>query len=175
MFLRYNALYWNFMKEDLWVKRFTVFPEKITSWACLLRSGLNVIFHLYVYSEILFKSLFAEKADVSSNVLSAKYFMFNIKLLGRSFMCIKKVMDLKQPALVSSQSEYLPLSKTLWYLLSRKLWKSVSKLLRLSETPIVSNLYIKPSCQANPVKSFRHIQKFVHYKPKLIYTWISFP
>ena len=32
----------------------------------------------------------------------------------------------------------------LWYLLSRKLWRSVSKLL---ETPVVFNLYIKPSCR----------------------------
>ena len=140
MFLRDTALYWNFIKENWWSwwKGFTVFWEKITSWACLVRSGLNIIFHSYVHSEILFKPLFTtEKIDVSW----AKHFTFNIKLLGRSFTCIKnsnepKIDPCSKPALISSHREFLPLSKTLWYLLPKKLWN-----------PIASNLYIIPSSQ----------------------------
>ena len=74
--------------------------------------------------------------------------LFDIILLGRSFMYIKNSNGPKKdpcntPALIGSQWEFLPLNKTFWYLLSRKLWKNVSK---LSETPIAFNLYIKFSC-----------------------------
>ena len=78
-------------------------------------------------------------------ISSAKSLTFDIKLFGRSFMYVKnrngpKIDPCSTPALISSQWEFWPLSKTLWYLLSRKLWKSVSKLL---ETPIAFNLYMK--------------------------------
>ena len=77
-------------------KDFSVFREKTTSWACLVRSGFNIIFYWYSHSDILFKSLLIssletlmsftiEKIDVSS----AKSLNFDIKLLGRSFMYIK--------------------------------------------------------------------------------------
>ena len=89
------------------------------------------------------------------------------------------------PVLIINPMGILTINKTLWYSLFRKLWVSVS---RLSETPIVFNLYIKPSCQ--PIKSFWHIWKFgahfqrqkvikrfinfMHYSLKLIDTYISF-
>ena len=54
-----------------------IFLEKITSWACLFKSGLNDIFHWCAHSAIFCKSLFnpyavvlaswiMEKSDVSS-------------------------------------------------------------------------------------------------------------
>ena len=121
----------SFKKTWGW-KGFIVFQEKITSWVFLVRSGLNIFFHWYVYSEILFKSLLIssvetlmsftiEKIDVSS----AKSLTFDIKLLGRSFMYIKssnghKIDPCCTPASISSQWEFGPLCKTLWHLLSRK-------------------------------------------------------
>ena len=38
-------------------KGFTIFQEKRTSWACLVVSGLNIIFHWSAHPEVLFKSL----------------------------------------------------------------------------------------------------------------------
>ena len=55
-----------------------------------------------------------------------------------------KIGPCSKPTLTRSQRKFWPWNKTLWYLLSRKLWKSIQK---LSETPIVFNLYTKPSCQ----------------------------
>ena len=90
-----------------------------------------------------------------------KSLTFDIRLLWSSFMYIKnsngpKIDLCGMPALISSQWEFWPLSKILCYLLSRKLWKNVSKLL---ETPIVFNLYTKP------------YQKLLTY-PKI---WSAFP
>ena len=45
------------LKKTWGWNRVTVFREKITSWACLVRSWLNIIFHWYAHSEILFKSV----------------------------------------------------------------------------------------------------------------------
>ena len=83
------------------------------------------------------------------DALSAKSFTVDIKLLGRSFIYIKyskgpKIDPYGTPVLIISPMGILAINKTLWYSLFRKLWISVS---RLSETPIIFNLYIKPSCQ----------------------------
>ena len=96
MFLRNTALYWKFIKKNLGMKRLQCFPRKTTSWACLIRSRLNIIVHWYAQSEILLQllsisseetlmSFTIEKIDVSL----AKSLNFDIKLLGRSFMYIK--------------------------------------------------------------------------------------
>ena len=60
---------------------------------------------------------------------SAKRFMFDIKLLERSFMDIKKSNGLKiepcsMPALISSQWDIRPLSRTLRYMLCKKTLKN---------------------------------------------------
>ena len=77
-------------------KGFIVFREKITSWACLLRSALNIILHWYPHFEILFKSLLISSVETltsftieKTDVSSAKSLLFGIKLLGRSFIYIK--------------------------------------------------------------------------------------
>ena len=69
--------------------------EKTTSWACLMGSGLKLIFHWKAQLFILVKSWFhlfadeclsfiTEKSDVSSAS------SFEVKLSGKSFMYIKK-------------------------------------------------------------------------------------
>ena len=73
-----------------------------------------------------------------------------MKLLGRSFMCIKDTQKPKTgpcstPTLISLQWEFWPLIKTLWYLLSKKNFKNVS--VSYQKHLIVFNLYIKLSCQ----------------------------
>ena len=50
------------LKKTWGWKGFTVFREKI-SWACLVRSGLNIIFHWYVHSEILFNLLLISSVE----------------------------------------------------------------------------------------------------------------
>ena len=110
------------LKKTWGWNRVTVFREKITSWACLVRSWLNIIFHWYAHSEILFKSV--SISSVETCHLQLKTFIYQTFML-------------------------------------------------------------------NPIKSFLHIQifetrfqrwevikriiNFVHYRQKLIYTWISFP
>ena len=63
---------------------------------------LKIIFHWYARYEILFKSIFISSVETlmlfkieEIDAASAKRFMFDIKLLERSFMDIKKVMGLK--------------------------------------------------------------------------------
>ena len=69
---------------------FTLFLEKITSWACFLGSGLNDAFHWWAQLEIFAKSLFnwsvnktdrltfftVEKIDVSSAEFSVRAEIF---------------------------------------------------------------------------------------------------
>ena len=79
-------------KTDGW-QSFTLFLEKITSWACFLGSGLNDVFHWWAQLEIFSKSLFnwsadrltfftVEKIDVSS----AKSLVLEERLFDKSFM-----------------------------------------------------------------------------------------
>ena len=63
IFLLKTALYWNFIKEDFGMG-FTVFQEKINRWVCLVISELNVVFHWYALSEILFKSLLISSVEI---------------------------------------------------------------------------------------------------------------
>lgn len=80
------------------------FCNKGTSWACLVLVGLKIVFYWYAQSEVLCKSLLIfpvktlmlytiEKMDVSS----ANSFMFDIRILGRSFIYTSEiVMDIKK-------------------------------------------------------------------------------
>ena len=76
------------------------FLENITSWACLLGSGLKVIFHCIVQSLILLISLFNLFADVITSwttekreVSSANSLKFVIKSLERLLIYIKNDND----------------------------------------------------------------------------------
>ena len=51
-------------EKDLWVRWFSNFLWKIISWACLLKSGLNDIFHWCDHSAVSCKSLFNSYAVV---------------------------------------------------------------------------------------------------------------
>ena len=82
MFFRKNL----FKGSSDWNKLFWSFLENITSWACVLRSGLKFIFHWIVQFLILFRSLFKLIADVftlwtieKSEVSTAKSLTFIVK------------------------------------------------------------------------------------------------
>ena len=199
MFLRNTALYWNFIKENLGMKRLHCFPRKNNFLSLFGKIRVEHHFPLicpFWDSLQIIIDFFCGNINVIYNwknrcIISKK---FNVwcQIVRRSFMYIKssngpKIDPFDTSALIISQWEFWALSETLWYLLSRKLTKSVSKLL---ETPIVFNLYIKPSCQTLS-KAFDIFKKFgarfqrwkvierfvnfVHYRQKLIYIWISFP
>ena len=59
-------IWWNgiLLKAGSWCTDLTCFLENITSWACLLTSGLNDIFHLCAHSDIFCRSLFNTSAEV---------------------------------------------------------------------------------------------------------------
>ena len=82
-----------------WVDSWSLW-EKITSWVCLLGSGLKFIFHWKAQLSILFKSWFnlfadeclssvTEKIDVSS----ANSLGFEVKFSDKSFKYIKERSD----------------------------------------------------------------------------------
>ena len=69
---------------------------KMTPWACLLESGLKLIFHWKAQSLTFFKSSFNSLAEVftswtseNNNVSSAKSFTLLVKLSDKSFILIK--------------------------------------------------------------------------------------
>ena len=73
------------------------FLEKITSWACLVRSGLKTIFYCLAHSRIFLKSLFSTFAvskgsQISENkvVSSANNLTLLFKLCVRSLIYIRK-------------------------------------------------------------------------------------
>ena len=70
-----------------------IFLEKITSWTCLVMSGLNNIFNLCAHSEILLRSLFnifAERVESctveNKEVSSANNLTSEFKLSGKWFI-----------------------------------------------------------------------------------------
>ena len=101
------------LKKTWGLKGFPVFRENITSWASLVISGLNIIFHWYAHFEIFFKSLLIYSGETllfttkEIDALSTKSFTSVIKLLGRSFMYTKngnepEVDHCSMPVLTSS-------------------------------------------------------------------------
>ena len=82
-----------------------------------------------------------------------------IDLLGGNFKVIynwknRCIIDVSSaPTVFSSQWEFWKLRKIFWYLLSRKLWKSVSKLIR--NTCCLQFTY--RNLMPNSIKSFWHI------------------
>ena len=123
------------------------FLEKISSCACLLGSGLKLIFHWNSHLFIFFRSSFKFFAD---NVISwttenreiSSALGFEIKLSERSLINIKKkrgtIMDpWGTPALTLVHGEYWPFQTTLCFLGSRK---SLIKFNKSPLTPFCFNL-----------------------------------
>ena len=93
MFLTSSMCNWGFIEINNRVAIFGISPWKSTSWACLVMSGLNNIFHLCAYSEILLRSsfnIFAERVESctveNKEVSSANNLTSEIKSSGKSFM-----------------------------------------------------------------------------------------
>ena len=68
---------------------FEVLPQKLIFWACLVESGLKIIFYCRAHSSILVRSPFSKLDESviswttdSSDVSSAKSFAFKFKTLG---------------------------------------------------------------------------------------------
>ena len=99
--------------------------EKTTSWACLVTSGLNDIFHWYAWLEILIKSSFSCKDDrlvswttEKIEVTSAKSSVVNDRFLARSLIYTKNVRGPKidlwsMPASAGNHEDDWPFNKTL--------------------------------------------------------------
>ena len=75
-----------------------IFFEKIISWVCLFKSGLNDIFHWCIHSSIFCKSLFNSYAAVlasgiivKSNVSSANNLTVDMIWIDRSLIWIRKI------------------------------------------------------------------------------------
>ena len=81
---------------DFWSLR-----EKITSWPCLLGSRLKLIFH-WKAQLFMFKSWYNLFDDKCLSFITEKSYLslgnslgFKIKLSDKSYVCIKKVVDLE--------------------------------------------------------------------------------
>ena len=120
--------HWNKLTNDvLWILQ-----EKITSWACLLGSGLKLIFHWNAQLLIILKSLFKwleealtfytmKKRDVSS----AKSLPVLDRSLERSLMYIKRIVvqvcnSGTHIALIKTQGETCSFKMTCCFLKIRK-------------------------------------------------------
>ena len=130
--------------------------KKGTSWACLLRSELKLIFHWKVRLFILFKSSFKFFADKSlsnitekGNVSSAKTLGSETKFSDKLFEYIKKSSGPRtEPwgilASTLSHIEFWQFRTTLCFLSFKKFAKVFSK---LTATPFRFNLWIRPFCE----------------------------
>ena len=133
MFLRDTALYWNFIEENLGMKRLHCFPRKNNFLSLFGKIRVEHHFPLicpfWVSLQIIIDFYSGNiNAIEKIDVFSAKSLTFYIKLLGRSFMYLKnsnrpKIDPCGTSSSISSQWELWQLRKTLWYLLSRKFWK----------------------------------------------------
>ena len=127
------------------------FRLKMTSCACFLGSGFELIFHWNVNLFIFAKSLFSSRAEVllswiteNKDVLSAKSLVFEDNPSDKSLIYIKNnngpsMEPWGTPALTSDQSETCPFNKTLCFLFLRKPHKRFS---RLPDIPFCFNLKV---------------------------------
>ena len=112
---------------------FWILREKITSWACLLGSGLKLIFHWNAQLLILLKSLFKWLAEILTFCTMEKRDVSSTKSLSvvdrssdRSLMQIKNnsgpsMEPWGTPASIVTQGEAYPFKTTLCFLKLRKL------------------------------------------------------
>ena len=170
------------------------FLEKITSCACLLGSGLKLIFHRNADLFIFFRSPFKFFADKviswtteNREVSSANSLGFEIKFSERSLINIKKKIGPRNdpwetPALTLAHEEYWPFKTTLCFLASRK------SIIKFNKSPLISfcfNLYVSivPNCikylsyiKENTSDFISIIKKFIDFMSngkELIYTRIT--
>ena len=125
------------------------FLEKITSCACLLGSGLKLIFHWNAHLFIFFRSSFKFFADKviswtteNREVSSANSLGFEIRLSKRSLVNIRRkrgprIYPWGTPALTIAHEEFWPFKTTLCFLASRK---SIIKFNKSPLTPFCFNL-----------------------------------
>ena len=97
---------------------FVFLREKVTSWACLVISGLNITFHLKAHSDIFLRSSFSKFKDsdkshaVKNNKASpAINLADDSKFSGRSLMYIKKtsgpnIDPWRMPAITGAHLEF---------------------------------------------------------------------
>ena len=116
------------------------FLLKMTSWACLLRSRLKLIFHWKTQSLIFFKLLFSSFAEVvmscvkeKKDVSSANNFALEDRSPEKLFMYIKNNTGPKKepwgtPAVTFRHSDVWPLRITLCFLSLKKLDKRFKRL-----------------------------------------------
>ena len=97
-----------------------VFLEKITSCACLGKSELKTIFHLYTQSEIFFRSSIYEGCKPSGG--SLMYIRSYIRKSNRP-----KIEPRWTPASTGDQLKHWSLTTTLWNLLFRKLLRKLGR------------------------------------------------
>ena len=127
----------------------------MTSWACLLGSGLKLIFHWKAQSLIFFKSLFSSFTEVvvscfteHRDVSSANSFALEDKSPDKSFMYIKnnngpKMEPWGMPAVTFRYSDVCRLRRALCFLSLKKLDKRSKK---LPDIPLCDNLKRRPLC-----------------------------
>ena len=120
--------YWNTHR----VEQLIFFLLNITSCACLLGSGLKLIFHWKAQSLINFKSLLISLAQVltswameNKEVSSANNLHSFLRPFGKSLIYIKnkrgpRLEPSNTLARISTQGEYWPFKTTLCFLLVKK-------------------------------------------------------
>ena len=133
-----------------------ILQEKIASWACLLGSGLKLIFHWNAQLLIFLKSLIKWLTEVLTLCTMKKRDLSSAQRLAvvdrssdSSLMSIKNnsgpsMEPWGTPALMLAQGEAWPFKTTHCFL---KLRKSVIILKFLSDIPFCFNLNIRPLCQ----------------------------
>ena len=132
------------------------FLEKITSWACLLGSGLKLIFHWKAHCFILERSLLSSKVVITETwitekreISSAKSLVLEDKPSDKSLIYIKnnngpRMEPWGTPALTLVHKEDCPFNTTLCFLFVKKCFKTFNK---FPDIPFSYNLKIRPSCQ----------------------------
>ena len=129
---------------------FSILREKRSSWACMLGSGLKLMFHWKAQLFILFKSSFKFFSDKSlsnitekGNVSSANSLGFETKFSDKSFIYIKKSSGRRiepwgSPASTLTHVEFWPFRTTLCFLSFRKF---VKVFMKLPATPFCFNFF----------------------------------
>ena len=134
MFLTRISCHRGVIKINCGMSDFLTFTRKITSWTCLVTSGLNDISHWYAQLEILIK-LQLNVAMMTDwyheqlkkiEVLSAKSLAVDDRFLDKSLIYTKNNRGPKtdpwgMPASTGNHEDDWPFNKTLWNLFNRKL------------------------------------------------------
>ena len=135
---------------------FFSFLERISFWACWLRSGLKLILHLKTHCFILERSLLSFEIVITDTwitenreVLPAKILVRENKASAKSLIYIKnnngpKMEPWGAPALTLVHEEDYPLNTTHCFLFVKNYFKTFNKLL---DIPLSCTLNTRPSSQ----------------------------